>query len=191
MSTRDDAIRQAYLKWRLPLFRFLRRRVGNDADAEDITQDAFSRWLAAKSAAAPERPRAYVTQIAVNAWQESAGKRLHRPGVVVSLDAEGAAQHEPVADAGVCPERLAEHRQTLARLQQALQELPALQREAFTLHRFDGLSYEEIALRLRISRASVSKYISRSLAYCRLRVDFPSQQAMQCAQRKQDPDGES
>ena len=49
----------------------------------------------------------------------------------------------------------AAHQQRLARLGEALQELPERQREAFVLSRFDGLTQDEVAARMQISRRMV------------------------------------
>jgi RNA polymerase sigma factor (sigma-70 family) len=186
MSARNDLIEQVYLRWRLPLLKILRRRLDNDADAEDLMQDSFARWTASKGEGRPENPRAYVTRIALNAVYESAHKRHRELGLVVPLDDCDAEPHVRVPSELACPERQLENRQMLDRIQQALQELPERQREVFTLHRFDGLSYEEIAAAMQISRALVSRYISQTVAYCRLRVHYPSQQAMRMAISSED-----
>lgn len=174
---RDEFIEQAYLKLRLPLFRFLKRRLGNDADAEDITQESFARWSASKNETLPDNAKAYVTKIAVNIVRETGLKRAQAP-VLLSLSDEASEEQYATAPSNSCPQMHAENTQLLSRIEQALQELPARQREAFSLHRFDHLTYEQIAIKLNISRALVSRYISRTVAYCRLRIEHSPEQAM-------------
>lgn len=52
-------------------------------------------------------------------------------------------------------------------LRKALERLPVRQREIFRLAREEGLSHEEIALRLNLSRLSVKSHMKRILRYLR------------------------
>ncbi len=187
MSTRDELLEQAYLKLRLPLFRFLKRKLGNDADAEDVTQESFARWSASRNTQAPDNTKAYLTQIAINIMRETGNKQSRGP-VVLSLDDETQDNEAPSTLSASNPEQRTEHLQCLNRIEQALQELPELQREAFSLHRFDHLTYEQIALKLNISRALVSRYISRTVAYCRLRMDYSVEHALSMLSSKETDD---
>jgi RNA polymerase sigma-70 factor (ECF subfamily) len=78
----------------------------------------------------------------------------------------------------VSPAAAVEHRQRLARLQDALDELPERQRQAFVLHRFDGDTQDDVAQQMNISRRMVTKHLSRALAYCQLRVQYASLEQM-------------
>lgn len=187
MSTRDELLEQAYLKLRLPLFRFLKRKLGNEADAEDVTQESFARWSASKNTQAPDNTKAYLTQIAINIVRETGQKQTRGP-VFVPLEDDPQDKEYRADPNASCPQRRTEQRQCLSRIEQALQELPELQREAFSLHRFDHLTYEQIALKLNISRALVSRYISRTVAYCRLRTDYSVEHALSMLSSKETDD---
>ena len=53
------------------------------------------------------------------------------------------------------------------RLERAIAALPPRTREAFVLSRSEGLSYDEVALRMRISPKTVGVHVSRALAALR------------------------
>ncbi len=57
--------------------------------------------------------------------------------------------------------------QCLEKLQRALDQLSPQARATFMMHRRDGLSFDEIAARLGISRALVKKYLMRALMQLR------------------------
>jgi RNA polymerase sigma factor (sigma-70 family) len=61
--------------------------------------------------------------------------------------------------------------QCLEELQDALEELSPKARATFMLHRRDGLSIDEIGVRLGISRPMVKKYLSRALMHFRQRLE--------------------
>lgn len=64
---------------------------------------------------------------------------------------------EPAPDVAV------EARDRLARILSAVEGLPPAVREAFRLHKLEGLSHAETAAAMGVSRSSVEKYIMTSL----------------------------
>lgn len=169
----------AYATCRAPLLKFLHHRLGDRAEAEDAVQESFARFAAAGPVAARDKHRPYLFQIAANLlhdrFREQRGPGRMR---MVSFDDSESAAHElPAADA-TCPVTIIEHRERLERLQQALAELPERQREALVLHRFDGLTQDEVAARMGISRRMVVKHLSRAFAYCELRVQYATVEQM-------------
>ena len=76
---------------------------------------------------------------------------------------------EAVADERAADEAFAA-RQRLALMLAALEELPATTRQAFRLHKLEGLSQAETAEALGVSRSSVEKYISAALRHLLARV---------------------
>lgn len=63
--------------------------------------------------------------------------------------------------------------ETLAIMRRTFGTLPAKTRTVFALHRFDGLDYASIAVRLEISTADVERHVAltlRALAYALIRA---------------------
>ncbi|WP_169458023.1 RNA polymerase sigma factor [Ottowia thiooxydans] len=173
----DEQLAKLYQRWRGPLTRMLRRYFGTPAEAEDGAQEVFVR-MAAAGKTLPEGDeqrylRTTARNIAIDGWRKSAEREEIQ---VVSLE----VQHQEVAVQGAGDSTLdqAERHQLIARLDQALEELPTRQREAFMLHRIEGHTVQETALLMGISTRMAVKHLSRGLAYCQARVMYVSIEQM-------------
>lgn len=178
VATPASEIAKVYTRWRRALLRGLGR--GGDTPAEDVLHDAVVKCMASKAPLAnADETRAYLHRIASNlvageARERKAGRTL--PTVPLE-DAQAEVESLAAAD-GSDPFHAAVQRQRMLRLQQALDELPQRQREAFVLHRFDGLTQDEVAAQMGISRRMVVKHLSRAMAYCETRVHYASAEQM-------------
>ncbi|HIE5096419.1 TPA: RNA polymerase sigma factor [Stenotrophomonas maltophilia] len=174
---------KAYARWRAPILRGLARVRGGDA--EDALHDGAVKWIAARPALAScDQQGAYLRRTVMNTVADEyrehhAGRRLQ---TLPLADAEEAG-HPMASDESDCPLQLTAQRQRLERLAEALDELPERQREAFVLCRFDGLTQEDVAARMQISRRMVVKHLSRAVAYCEVRVRYASLAQMQALHR--------
>jgi RNA polymerase sigma factor (sigma-70 family) len=63
------------------------------------------------------------------------------------------------------PERVLEGRQSLASVLRALDELDERTRDAFILHRLEGMRHSEIADLYGVSVSSIEKYIIKAIAH--------------------------
>ena len=126
-----------YKRHRGALYRFILRAIKQRAAAEELFQEAWIRVIEARSRYAPQaRFTTWLYTIAHNLLVD----HWRRKGLaLVSLDTED------VPSESANPARHAEGREALARFLQALEALPAAQREAFLLHEEAGLSVAEIA----------------------------------------------
>jgi RNA polymerase sigma-70 factor (ECF subfamily) len=71
---------------------------------------------------------------------------------------------ERFADTGPSPEMTVLYRSELHRLLHSIAQLPPRRREAFVLNRIEGLSYDDVAERMGISRNTVITQIVSALA---------------------------
>lgn len=72
---------------------------------------------------------------------------------------------------GASPEEQLDYKETEKLLRAAIEQLPSQLQQVFRLHRLEGLSHDEIAERLHISRVSSKTYIVRALAFIRKYLD--------------------
>lgn len=138
-------------------FRFTQR----PADADDMTQEAFLRlWNAAPRWKPAARLSTWLYRVVANLCVDLHRKEALVPGTL----------NRDVADNSATPESFLEAGETATRVQQAIGALPDRQRMAVILHRFEGLSYQEISQVTGWGEAAVESLLSR--AYASLRTNL-------------------
>jgi RNA polymerase sigma-70 factor (ECF subfamily) len=126
-----------------PVYRFILRSVRGPAEAEELFQDVWMKAIEARARYAPTAK--FTTWLYTIAHNRLVDHWRSRGLAVVSLDDEEAGIAEPAASPSVDPLRIAQARQALGRLAEAIAALPLAQREAFLLHEEGGLTVPEIA----------------------------------------------
>ncbi|HTO41855.1 MAG TPA: RNA polymerase sigma factor [Rhizomicrobium sp.] len=140
------------------LMRFLQRNCRNPSDVEDVRQEVYANLLRAAEKAFPERTKPFLFSTARNVLID----RLRRDNVIpIEVAADLDLSVVPSDEPG--PERSVFARETLRRLQLALNDLPPRYREALILKRIEGLSLQEISHRMGIPEQVVSNYVRRGV----------------------------
>lgn len=147
---------------------YMHQRLRDPHTAADLTQETLLRMLRYRDAPSIQSYPLLMYRIAHNLLLEH-WRRRHRGHAAdhVSLDlvAPLLADGSSVAD-------VVDARRFLARLSShTLAMLPPKCRQAFELHRFEGLTYPEVAAAMGISVKMVEKHVSRALAACRRAVE--------------------
>jgi RNA polymerase sigma factor (sigma-70 family) len=130
------------------LMGFIRQRVNNEADAEDILQDVWYQLSATLDAEPIEQVSSWLFTVARNKITDTYRKKKPElPGDLFDSDeAEGAALFgEILMDESLHPERTHLRNLFWRTLQDALNELPPEQREVFIWNELENLSFKEIA----------------------------------------------
>lgn len=161
-----------FLARREKIERFLVARLGNSADAEDVLQEMFVRLTRAQIAGDVRDPAAYLFRMALNEARD------YRRGLARSrvreekwADAQYSMQDgSALSDAPSAETELA-GKQLLARVKDVLSELSPQCQRVFRLHKFDGLSHQDVAEKLGISRRTVEKHMHTALLCLVKRVD--------------------
>ncbi len=143
----DQLISQALERDRPRLRSFIRKHVADTSEAEDILQDVFYELLETYRLMKPvEHVTAWLFRVArnrmIDLFRRNKPSSLNNP---VSGEEEGDTLEDllPSADAG--PEAVYARSLLLDALDEALEELPAAQRDVFIAHELMGQSFKEIS----------------------------------------------
>jgi len=166
----DRRIGEVVERERARLFGFIRRRVSDPGDAEDVLQDVLSALVEANRLLMPiEHVTGWLFRVARNRITDLfRKKRPQALGDASVADDEDEARLDdllPSPDAG--PDALYARGVLLHELELALAELPAEQRAVFVAHELEGRSFKEMAAE---TGTSVNTLLSRKrYAVLRLR----------------------
>jgi RNA polymerase sigma factor (sigma-70 family) len=144
---KTESIDSAVKRERIRLLDFIRRRIRNESDAEDILQDVFFQLAASDSVTEPiENLTAWLFTVARNKLTD--WYRKHRTVPLPGGTGEGEEPFNPeevLFDPDDGPDHAYWRSTVWSELADALEELPREQREVFVWHELEGRSFKEIA----------------------------------------------
>lgn len=154
-NEQDQRISEALQREQARLRNFIRRRVPDPRDAEDILQDVFYKLVEANRLLMPiDHVTGWLFRVARNRITD-----LFRQKKPVSFGDSAAAGEDggrlrledllPSPDAG--PEALYARNVLLDELELAIDELPEEQREVFVAHELEGRTFKEMAAETGVS----------------------------------------
>jgi RNA polymerase sigma-70 factor (ECF subfamily) len=155
------------------LIRVAYRMLGSVADAEDMVQEAFLRWLDADRDAVRE-PEAYLRRVVTRLCLDHLKSARHRRETYI-----GPWLPEPVVETAED-----EIDDVTLPLMMALERLSPLERAAFLLHDVFGVSFEEIADTIGREPATCRQLASRARSHVRAarpRFDMPKERGLEIA----------
>ena len=162
MSEQDRRISEVVAKQGARLRNFIRKRVPNDADVEDLLQEVFYELVEANRLLMPiEYVTGWLFQVARNRITDLFRKKkpeTFSDAAVVDEEGELLQVEDllPSPDAG--PEAAYVRNQMLQELELALAELPEEQRQVFVAHELEGRSFKELSEE---SAVSINTLLSR------------------------------
>jgi RNA polymerase sigma factor (sigma-70 family) len=136
----------------------------NPEDAEDVTQEVFIKVYEVIHQFKGESSfSTWLYRIAVTKSLEliRKGKRKKRFAFITSLFGENnEIRHDPPND--IHPGVIMENREHASKLFEAIRQLPENQRVAFTLHKVEGVPYQEISEIMQLSVSAIESLIHRA-----------------------------
>lgn len=162
MTSFRDRLFAAFFDHQDSLKRFLLRRLGNVALAEDLTQETWLRAASVNQGAnttAIDNPKSYLFRVAANLANDHLRHARH------GIELQGQDDVVPFyADQRPSPEQQAADRSELQHLLRAVDALSPRTREVFILAKVHELSHAEIAAKLGISKNTVMVHMTNALA---------------------------
>src|SRR5207248_540462 len=125
-------------------FNYARWLTRNDADAEDVVQDACVRAMRFFASLRDDDARAWLFAIVRTTWYSRVSRRS---SITEATTVDNAQDEKP--DEALDPEEQLLQQQAVARVHAALDRLPTDFREIIVLREIEGLSYKEIAVVVR------------------------------------------
>jgi RNA polymerase sigma factor (sigma-70 family) len=150
----------AFRKYAPELHRYIERRMRRAGNAPDLTQEIFERFLQVRDGDAVRNPQAYLYGIASHVVREAL---FREDRSLVTFDSE-AVEAAGGSLTHALPDDLAERLALQEDLQRALSSLPVMHRVVLLLVKRDGLSYEEVARKTRLSPSTVTSYVFEARA---------------------------
>jgi RNA polymerase sigma-70 factor (ECF subfamily) len=162
-----SAFELLYSRHRGPLFRFMLHQVREHGTAEELYQDVWQRVISARRRYTPEAKfSTWLFQIAHNRLTDHWRSLQHRPPAPFDAEERTAREADPQT-----PERQLSAFEERRRLQLALEELPAEQREVVLLRLEQELSLEQIGEITGVGRETVKSRLRYALDKLRLRLN--------------------
>lgn len=137
------------------------RHMGNWADAEDMTQEAFVRlWQSADRYEPNAKLMTYLYRITANLCLDARRRRARRPQTEWD---DQMNTPSPSPDPG----QVLEGGEVADRIARAVADLPERQRLAVIFLRYEGLNYRQIADTMDLSVSAADSLIARAMANLR------------------------
>jgi RNA polymerase sigma factor (sigma-70 family) len=155
-AEQDERISAAIEREGPRLRNFIRKRIANQDDVDDVLQDVFSELVEAYRLTEPiEQVGAWLFRVArnriIDLFRRRAPVALADASTSAADDGEVLTVEDllPSPDAG--PEALYARNVLLEAVHDALEELPEEQREVFIAHEFEGRSFKDLAAETGVS----------------------------------------
>lgn len=157
-SASHDVIVQLYYEESRWLTRYFYRNSISAAEADELTQETFVRFIRSGAVKVLTTPQAYLRRIAINLLRDRADLSATR------ID----NRKSPLSDADDIPApfdplRILTARQDIALCERLLEELDPFDRELFLLNRVEGYSFREIGRRKGLNEWAVKRKIFKVL----------------------------
>jgi RNA polymerase sigma factor (sigma-70 family) len=175
MAQQDQRISEAIVREQSRLRNFIRRRVADREDAEDVLQDVFYELVEAYRLMKPvEQVTAWLFRVARNRitdlFRRKRREALRSEPAAITENGETLQLEDllPSPDAG--PEAAYAQSVLLEELDAALDELPEEQRDVFVAHELMGYSFKELAAQTGVSVNTLLSRKHYAVVYLRERL---------------------
>ena len=153
----DSSFKEIYELYHFKVFCFVKKYTAQLADAEDITQNVFIHLWKYRTKI---EPGIALDAVLFKSSKQEISKWYKKQNKVLSVEYVQLIKELDSADE--VDENIS---LKLEKLEMLLQQIPEKRRKIFTLHKFEEMSYKEIALEMGMSQSAVANQISKTLQY--------------------------
>ena len=154
-----DAFRELYDRYAPRIFRFAQSYLKNNDDSEELVQNTFLKiWENREILNTEKNIKAFIFKIAVNTIYDFI-RRKNIEQAYVDYQKLNFSPDENYTWHSVIYEEM------LQNLQELMKQMPEQQRAIFQLSKIDGLSNDEIAIKLNLSKRTVENHLYRAVSY--------------------------
>lgn len=158
-SARNATVAQWAAEYHDLMRAYFFKRLNDWSEAEDLTQDLMVRAIRSATVVEVANPKAFLFDVADKVLKDRLRRKYTRKAYMDAVRPMAQTRTEEIT-----PEMQLASKQALAGALKALDVLDARVKDAFLMHRVQGLTHSEIARRCGISVSSVEKYIIKCLA---------------------------
>lgn len=153
----DSCFKEIYDLYHFKVFCFVKKYTAQLADAEDVTQNVFIHLWKYRSKLDPDTSLEAIlfksSKQEISKWYKKQNRifSVEKEHLIKELDT--AAEQENDIDV------------QFEKIEHLLNKIPEKRRKIFSLHKFDDLSYKEIAIEMNMSPSAVANQISKTLQF--------------------------
>jgi RNA polymerase sigma factor (sigma-70 family) len=174
-SAQDREIDATVRRERGRLLAFIRRRVLDAAEAEDVLQEALYELVAAQRLMQPvEQAGAWLMRVArnriIDRFRKKKPELLADQGIEFDEDEDVGSLEDLLPSPDDGPDAVAIRQLMLERIEAALDELPPEQRDVFIAQELEGASFKELAARWNVTVSALLSRKRYAVLYLRKRL---------------------
>ncbi|SHM92650.1 RNA polymerase sigma factor [Flavobacterium chilense] len=153
----DSCFKDIYELYHFKVFCFVKKYAAQQTDAEDITQNVFIHlWKYRKKI----DPSVELDSVLFKSCKQEISKWYKKQNRIFSIE-----DSQLIKELDSPEETEINISSKLEKIEHLLQQIPERRRKIFTLHKFDEMSYKEIAEEMGMSQTAVANQISKTLQY--------------------------
>ena len=160
----ESAFKELVVTWQDMVYNTVLSIVQNEEDAEDVSQEVFVQvYQSISSFKAESKLSTWIYRIATTKALDHLRKKKRKKRFAFVQSLFGFQENENEQPATfIHPGVILDNKEKAGVLFKALEKLPEKQKIAFTLHKIEGLSYQEIADIMQTSLSAVESLIHRA-----------------------------
>jgi RNA polymerase sigma-19 factor, ECF subfamily len=145
---------------------FMGFRLRSSEDGRDAAQDVFLKvWRREVEGGLRNEATSYLYSATRTSIIDAERQRTSRGhGLQEEAEIDALAAAAPEQDEALHWRKAMEH------FVHVIEVLPNLTKQAFVLHYFNGMNYDEIAAELGANRRTIERHVARAMSHCRLRM---------------------